>query len=671
MAGGREFFRLSPDDYKGLHQRYAEIIGNNLSLGMSPSQNEIRKKAKEWASVLKDPETRDAAEEAAEILLHLGFELPRIQEKDLGGKTKRGLVLANYSVLGKVINVNNNKAIKRAGGFRGYKKQAVEWGWSAQDNTILHELAHYIDSVINPDYEMVEHEWGVELDRKFVKKELSEYAATNRAEYEAELISGILRGKVYPKEILEYSYFSHLDDERAKHILALGNGTIPNDSGLPREFDKMAETVYRNPDKEATDLLADSEVRKFIDRQKLVFDNAVDTALKEVPLDEVSVQRLKESNYVFSGIKTFHELKETFPSLLDEDGNRKPFERFLNDVQKVHKTYNVQYLRTEYNFAHASALMAARWKKFEEDGDKYLLQYRTMYDKRVRRTHRMMHNITLPITSPFWDKYFPPNGWNCRCTVVQVRKGKYPVSDETEAMNLGSQATAGKYQEMFMFNPGKRMTCFPAYNGYTIRKCNRCSKRPDKMQLAADIPDNELCKACRIVQGMKENGYIKDKEYGDRLLISKIADKLELDDNIRAAKALLRSFPEMEMVIRGHILKHNVSNPEYLINGLVADRKGIESEKGIASGFNKAMKQGCEIVVVDLDMHPEKFPTLRIRKLSSGINNRHADFEEGKIKECYVIFKGKAVRIGADVFFEKQKIAREQICDILEKIKSD
>lgn len=671
MAGGREFFRLSPDDYKGLHQRYAEIIGNNLSLGMSPSQNEIRKKAKEWASVLKDPETRDAAEEAAEILLHLGFELPRIQEKDLGGKTKRGLVLANYSVLGKVINVNNNKAIKRAGGFRGYKKQAVEWGWSAQDNTILHELAHYIDSVINPDYEMVEHEWGVELDRKFVKKELSEYAATNRAEYEAELISGILRGKVYPKEILEYSYFSHLDDERAKHILALGNGTIPNDSGLPREFDKMAETVYRNPDKEATDLLADSEVRKFIDRQKLVFDNAVDTALKEVPLDEVSVQRLKESNYVFSGIKTFHELKETFPSLLDEDGNRKPFERFLNDVQKVHKTYNVQYLRTEYNFAHASALMAARWKKFEQDGDRYLLQYRTMYDKRVRRTHRMMHNITLPITSPFWDKYFPPNGWNCRCTVVQVRKGKYPVSDETEAMNLGSQATAGKYQEMFMFNPGKRMTTFPAYNGYTLRKCNRCEVRPDKMQLAADIPDNELCKACRIVQGMKENGYIKDKEYGDRLLISKIADKSELDDNIRAAKALLRSFPEMEMAIRGHILKHNVSNPEYLINGLVADRKGIESEKGIASGFNKAMKQGCKIVVVDLDMHPEKFPILRTRKLSSEINNRHADFEEGKIKECYVIFKGKAVRIGADVFLEKQKRPQKQICSILEKIKSD
>ena len=472
------------------------------------------------------------AEEAAEILLRQGFELPRIQEKDLGGKTKRGLVFANYNAFGKVINVNNNKAIRKAGGFRGYQQQGVKWGWLVQDNAILHELAHHIDSVINPDYDKVEHEWNVELDRQLVKKELSEYAATNRAEYEAELISGILRGKVYSKEILDYSYFAHLDDERAKNILKLGNGTIVNDSGLPREFDKMAETVYKNPEKDAAVLLTDSDVRKFIERQKLIFDNAVDTALKEVPLDDISVQRLKESNYVFSGIKTFHELNEAFPSLLDEEGNRKPFNQFLNDVQKVYDAYNVQYLRTEYNFAQASALMAARWKKFEQEGDRYNLQYRTMYDKRVRRTHRMLHNITLPIESPFWDKYFPPNGWNCRCTVVQVRKDKYPVSNEQEAMNLGSQATAGKYQEMFMFNPGKRMTTFPAYNGYTLRKCNRCEVRPDKMKLAADIPDNEVCRACRLLQESISHYTVVPTKAG-KLRIHDGHGKHEREENIR------------------------------------------------------------------------------------------------------------------------------------------
>lgn len=30
---------------------------------------------------------------------------------------------------------------------------------------------------------------------------------------------------------------------------------------------------------------------------------------------------------------------------------------------------------------------------------------------------------------PFGDEYFPPNGWNCRCTVVQVLKEKYPATD--------------------------------------------------------------------------------------------------------------------------------------------------------------------------------------------------------------------------------------------------
>lgn len=145
--------------------------------------------------------------------------------------------------------------------------------------------------------------------------------------------------------------------------------------------------------------------------------------------------------------------------------------------------------------------MAARWKDFERDGDRYLLQYRTVGDKRVRRSHRLMQDITLPVTSKFWDWYFPPNGWNCRCTVVQVRKGKYPESNEQEAMNLGSQATAGKHQEMMRFNPGKQMACFPAYNPYTISRCKDCEYQPGKLKLVK-APDNELCAACKVIREM-------------------------------------------------------------------------------------------------------------------------------------------------------------------------
>ena len=498
---------------------------------LTADYNDIRKKAIEWASVLKNPEARDLAEEAAMILLQNGYELPPIKEANLKGRKKGTGNLAQYEPDKKIIVVNNHPSINDLGGMRKILQQHVAIKFAAQDNIILHELAHYIDHVINPAFESSEHNYRIFLPKEYVKENLSEYAYTNRSEYEAELIAGILRGKIYPDKILEYSDFAHLDNEKAKHLLALGNGSIPNDSGMPRIFDKMMETVYDNPSKDAIELLNKDNVRAFIERHKLVLDNAVDVSIREVPLDEISVQRLKESNYVFSGIKTFHELNEAFPSLLDSEGNLIPFNQFLNSVQTINKSYNGQYLKVEYEFAKSSAYMAARWKEFEKDGEDYWLQYRTAGDARVRKTHQRLHGITLPVTSKFWDKYFPPNGWNCRCTVVQVRKDKYPLSDETQAMNLGSQATAGKHQEMFMYNPGKKMTTFPAYNAYTISRCKECPYSGGSIKLAT-VPDNELCQACKVVREMNSRYKTVPTKAG-YLRIHEGHAKHEREENIR------------------------------------------------------------------------------------------------------------------------------------------
>lgn len=306
-------------------------------------------------------------------------------------------------------------------------------------------------------------------------------------------------------------------------------------STVEAAFVLLMQWLYRQPEFKP-EMLEDADVRQFIRTHADILDRAVDYAIGQRPMDDISVQRLKESNYVFSGYKTFHELNEAFPSLLDENGDRKPFERFLNDVQKVNKSYNRWYLRAEYNFAMASASMAARWKDFERDGDRYLLQYRTVGDKRVRPTHRLLHGITLPITSKFWDWYLPPNNFGCRCTVVQVRKGKYPESDEREAMNLGSQATAGKHQEMMRFNPGKQMACFPAYNPYTISRCKDCEYRPGKLELAK-VPDNELCAACKVIREMVAL-YQEIPTKAGKLRIHKGHGKREREENIRIATYL-------------------------------------------------------------------------------------------------------------------------------------
>ena len=164
---------------------------------------------------------------------------------------------------------------------------------------------------------------------------------------------------------------------------------------------------------------------------------ALDSSFRQVEMSDIMRKRLRESDYVFSGMKAFHELNEAFPSLLDENGDKKPFERFLKDVQSINATYNSNYLRTEYNFVHASAAMAARWERFAEDADRYFLQYRTAADGKVRPEHAALHGVTLPFSDSFWDEFFPPNGWNCRCTVVQALKSKHAATPHDEAMALG------------------------------------------------------------------------------------------------------------------------------------------------------------------------------------------------------------------------------------------
>lgn len=242
------------------------------------------------------------------------------------------------------------------------------------------------------------------------------------------------------------------------------------------------------------EILEKPQMQEFIDTHA----RALDSSFQQVEMSDIMRQRLQQSNYIFSGMKTFHELNEAFPSLIDENGNRKPFEQFLNDVQKIDRTYNRNYLRAEYNFCQASANMASKWEGFMQDSDRYNLQYRTQRDKKVRPEHAALDRVTLPVTDSFWKEFYPPNGWNCRCTVVQVRKSKYPETPHDEAMALGEEATGKDTKRIFRFNPGIEQKSFPDYNPYTIKRCKDCDVANGKIELAF-IPDNELCAACRIL----------------------------------------------------------------------------------------------------------------------------------------------------------------------------
>ena len=134
----------------------------------------------------------------------------------------------------------------------------------------------------------------------------------------------------------------------------------------------------------------------------------------------------------------------------------------------------------------------------------------------------------------------------------------------------------GERYNIFRFNSGKQGKTMPDYNPYTIKRCNDCDVTRGKLKLISDVLDNEFCSACQCIHNCQnESNYYLDEKYRERLKISIQADNTEVEENTRAAHALLSSFPDMTMMIRKHDFKDGVKNPEYLITEKIADRKGI------------------------------------------------------------------------------------------------
>lgn len=228
------------------------------------------------------------------------------------------------------------------------------------------------------------------------------------------------------------------------------------------KFTGAAKHIHER--QEFTPQMMQDEPVKALTRETYTALSAAINIGREVP-PELRVA-LEENTFIFSGFKTYQQLREVSGLLKDEDGGFKSFEAFSRDIQQLNDRYNKNYLRAEYNYATQSTQMAVKWHDFVADGDDYLLQYRTSGDDRVRAEHAALHGVTLPIGDAFWDEYMPPLDWGCRCTVVQVLREKYQQSDPDEAKALGEAATASPKKKIFRFNPGKTMKIFPPKHPY-------------------------------------------------------------------------------------------------------------------------------------------------------------------------------------------------------------
>lgn len=227
-------------------------------------------------------------------------------------------------------------------------------------------------------------------------------------------------------------------------------------------FDNAAQYVYGRGGF-SPEMLGSEPVRAVIDETNRVLGSALSVSHETPP--ELTAA-LRNNVFIFSGLKTYHSLSEVGLSLTNEDGSTKSWADFHDSVKAIDGQYNTNYLYAEYNHAVHSSQMAVKWHDWEKDGERYDLQYRTAGDERVREAHRQLDGVTLPPGDKFWERYLPPNGWNCRCNVVQVLREDHPRSDSDKATAIGDEYTQTPKAQMFRFNAGKTLEIFPAKHPY-------------------------------------------------------------------------------------------------------------------------------------------------------------------------------------------------------------
>ncbi len=169
-------------------------------------------------------------------------------------------------------------------------------------------------------------------------------------------------------------------------------------------------------------------------------------------------------------------------------------------------------LKTIFETNMATAYAASRYREqLENAEDQPYWTYVAVMDARTRPAHAAINGKTLRYDDPFWNSFYPPNGWNCRCRVralsgerverkgVTVESSKGRVTHEDVPVSRD-----GRTARMAIYNDGDvRMRTDPGW-AYNPGKGWPLTDRNGHLPDCQDVSFAERPGACvRIVPGQK------------------------------------------------------------------------------------------------------------------------------------------------------------------------
>lgn len=115
-----------------------------------------------------------------------------------------------------------------------------------------------------------------------------------------------------------------------------------------------------------------------------------------------------------------------------------------------------------YRTINQACYMAGKWEKFQRNKDsRPYLMYDAINDSRVRPAHLAMDGIIRPVGDSFWNAHLPPNGINCRCSIISLTESQAQQRSGS-GMGLNKAINDNEMQpdEKWNFNAGKDLLAF-------------------------------------------------------------------------------------------------------------------------------------------------------------------------------------------------------------------
>lgn len=189
-------------------------------------------------------------------------------------------------------------------------------------------------------------------------------------------------------------------------------------------LDVPLASAWDMPPEEALDFLRRKGLRTTFNWQDMVGDEHARafTVAKMMDADLLATVQESLTDAVARGVP-FQEWADSIVPTLQAKGwwGRKAVVDPATGNTVVAQLGSPSRLQTIYRTNMQSAYAAGQWDAIEEQADLApFLLYDAVDDHRTRPEHAAWDGLVLPVTDAWWKSHYPPNGWNCRCSVIQL-----------------------------------------------------------------------------------------------------------------------------------------------------------------------------------------------------------------------------------------------------------